>query len=67
MNKEPVVDDSIGSLTFDLLLTVVVVVVVVVVAVVPSTVHKMKPVVFLSRLFLTAFTKLEVHNVTYSV
>jgi len=59
MNEEPVVDDSIGSVPFDLLLTVVVVVVVVVVlvAVVPSTMHKMKPVVFLSRLILTAFTK----------
>jgi len=67
MNEEPVVDDSVGSVPFDLLLTVVVVVVVVVVAAVPSTMQKMKPVVFLSRLFLTSFTKPQVHNVTYSV
>jgi len=52
-----------------LLLTVVVVlmvvVVVVVVAVVPSKMNKMKSIVMLSRLFLTSFTKPEVHNVTY--
>jgi len=53
MNEEPVVDGSIGSLTFDwlsgLLLTVVVmlVVVVVVVAVVPSKMNKMKSIVML--------------------
>jgi len=66
MNEEPVVDGSIGSLPFDLLLTVVVVVVVVVVlvAVVPSKMHKMKSMVFLNRLFLTSFAKPEVHNVT---
>jgi len=54
MNEKLVIDDSIGSLTFDwlsgLLLTVVVmlVVVVVVVAVVPSKINKMKSIVMLS-------------------
>jgi len=70
MNEEPVV--NIGSFPFEslsgLLLTVavvlVVVVVVVVVAAVSSNMHKMKPMVFLSRLFLTLSIKPELHNVT---